>query len=144
MKIRSAVIMAGLAVGLSGCTSFQRDWKRSETAVRPANPIEGRWAGRWQSEVNGHSDKLRCLLKQAGPNQYDARFQAKFYHVFTYTYTAHLAGEENAGKVRFKGQANLGRLAGGAYTYDGQADATNFFSTYNSKHDHGTFQLTRP
>ena len=39
---------------------------------------------------------------------------------------------------------NLGWLAGGVYHYEGRADATNFFSTYTSKYDHGTFQMTRP
>ncbi len=34
--------------------------------------------------------------------------------------------------------------SGGVYHYDGDATPTNFFSTYKSKYDHGTFQMTRP
>jgi len=30
------------------------------------------------------------------------------------------------------------------YHYDGHADTTNFFATYTSKYDHGTFQMVRP
>jgi hypothetical protein len=35
-------------------------------------------------------------------------------------------------------------MAGGVYTYEGSASATNFTSTYNSKYDHGVFQMRRP
>ena len=38
----------------------------------------------------------------------------------------------------------LGFLAGGVYHYEGHADATNYFSTYSCKYDHGTFQMSRP
>ena len=41
-------------------------------------------------------------------------------------------------------QADLGKLAGGVYYYEGRANATNLVSTYRSMKDHGRFELARP
>ena len=50
----------------------------------------------------------------------------------------------NGDVIRFNGQENLGWLAGGVYRYDGTTDGQAFDCTYQSKHDHGRFQMTRP
>ena len=46
--------------------------------------------------------------------------------------------------VAFKGQEDLGLLAGGVYFYKGSADGERFTSTYESADDHGRFEMTRP
>ena len=42
------------------------------------------------------------------------------------------------------GEADLGKLAGGTYYYEGRITPTHFPSTYRSKYDHGSFELRRP
>jgi hypothetical protein len=94
--------------------------------------------------VNGHTDSLRCVITQEEPGTYRARFHAKYQKVFTFGYTVLLKTEPEDRAIRFQGEANLGWLAGGVYKYQGHADATNFFSTYSCKYDHGTFRMSRP
>ena len=141
------VLLVGLAFGGTGCSSFNRDWKAaSEFAHRDS--MEGRWEGKWRSEVNGHTDRLRCIVSRTTNDIYRARFQAKYRAVFriTFGYTVPLTVERQqpGDGVRFEGSANLGALAGGRYTYQGHATATKFISTYSCKYDHGLFEMTRP
>lgn len=96
------------------------------------------------SDVNGHTGKLRCLLSAEDDNRYRAHFRATYWKVFRFGYAVSLQFEQRDGGWRFTGEEDLGKLAGGVYRYEGQATPTNFFSTYRSKHDHGTFQMERP
>ena len=90
-------------------------------------------------------------MTKVGTNRYDVKFHAayksetfKFITVhFGYTVRMETSPVGDGG-VAFHGSENLGKLAGGVYTYEGKANATNFFSTYFCKYDHGTFQMTRP
>ena len=45
--------------------------------------------------------------------------------------------------LSFTADADLGWLAGGKYEYDGSVEGDDFQSTYNSKGDHGTFEMQR-
>lgn len=137
-----ALLLLGLGVG--GCSTFPRAWKDAAAQPAPANSITGRWEGRWQSAVNGHSGRLRCLIVPLDNGQHSARFHANYWRIFSFGYTVTLQAQESGGAFQFKGEANLGWLAGGQYTYEGRATPTNFFSTYRATRDHGTFQMTRP
>ena len=68
---------------------------------------------------------------------------SKISQALSFGYTVGLKTEPTEAGCKFRGEANLGALAGGVYRYEGQADATNFFSTYSCKYDHGTFQMRR-
>jgi len=127
-----------------GCSTFNRDWQKAARQPTPADTIEGRWEGKWLSEVNGHSGKLRCLLSRDSDTRFAARFHATYGHVFHFTYTVPLTVQPHYGGWEFDGEANLGTLAGGVYYYEGRASPTNFHSTYRSKFDHGTFEMMRP
>lgn len=129
---------------LCGCSTFNRDWNRA--ARQPTNPasIEGRWDGKWLSDVNGHTGRLRCLLSRESDSRYQARFRATYWKVFRFNYTVPLEFERRDGEWHLTGEEDLGKLAGGVYRYEGHATPTNLFSTYRSKHDHGTFQMRRP
>jgi hypothetical protein len=140
----SALLLPVLLL-VSGCNTFNHQWKQAATQ-QPASPtdIQGRWQGTWKSESSGHTDKLRCIITRQSDGIYQARFKAKYHTVLTFGYTVPLQVQPTDGKYQFSGDANLGRLAGGLYHYEGHANATNFFSTYNSKYDHGIFQMSRP
>ena len=126
-----------------GCSSFQRDWNRASRSEATAG-VAGRWEGTWVSEASGHQDKLRCLLTPIDAHTYEARFRAKYRKILSFGYTATFIGNHTNGVFHFSGDADLGRLAGGVYTYEGRVSPDRFFSTYRSKYDHGTFQLKRP
>jgi len=60
-------------------------------------------------------------------------------------YTVNLrVTREPPGPFNFQGEADLGWWGGGVYSYDGQATPANFFSTYKSRYDRGSFRMTRP
>ncbi len=127
----------------AGCSSFNRDWKATVAASAPGT-INGPWEGTWKSDDSGHHDRLRCLIRAEGMGAYQARFRANYRKIISFSYTMKMVGAETNGVFRFRGEANLGRLAGGIYHYEGEASAITFFSTYSSRYDHGTFQMSRP
>jgi hypothetical protein len=132
-----------LALTLCGCSSFNREWRRTSLPPLP-NSVEGRWEGRWLSEVNGHNGTLRCIMTRVNDSEYRARFRATYARAFKFSYTVNLEMQPHFDGWEFNGEANLGKLAGGVYYYEGRVSPTNFFSTYRSKYDHGTFELRRP
>jgi hypothetical protein len=129
---------------LSGCTSFNKEWQLASAQPIQANQLEGPWEGFWLSDVNRHTGKLRCVVTKKSDDIYRARFHARYGKLLSFGYTVSLRAQPQDGAWKFRGQANLGFLAGGVYYYDGHAEGTNFFSTYSSKYDHGTFQMKRP
>ena len=136
---------------LCGCTAFNYEWRQAAKKPTPSDNITGRWEGHWNSEATGHNDRLRALVSKVDTNHYDVKFHAAYKSEtfkwitvhFGYTVRMETGSGTNA-VVEFHGSEDLGALAGGVYTYDGRADATNFFSTYKSKYDHGTFEMKRP
>jgi hypothetical protein len=150
MPLRRLVIAAlftGLsAISLVGCSSFKDDWRQAGNNSAHTTDISGRWEGHWLSHVNGHNDKLRCVITEMDANQYEAKFHATYKMLVNlhFNYTVRLHFKPSAEGFAFHGEENLGSLAGGVYTYDGQANVTNFICTYASKYDRGAFQLHRP
>jgi hypothetical protein len=129
---------------LCGCCGFNRAWDKAGQTPASADSIEGRWEGRWLSDINGHTGRLRCLLTRSGDTNYTARFRATYWKIFRYSYQVDLQFEQRDGLWHLRGDENLGWLAGGVYQYSGSVSPTNFQSTYRSKYDHGVFEMTRP
>jgi len=143
---RSLASLVAIALLFCGCSTFNRDWKAAANTPPPADDIQGRWEGTWQSDVTGHKNALRCLMTKTDDGQYSARFHAKYKKGITisFGYTAPLMVTKEGGNFQFTGEADLGWYAGGVYRYEGHATPTNFFSTYGCKYDDGTFNMTRP
>lgn len=93
--------------------------------------------------MNGHEGNLRCLITLKTNATCQARFRATYGKLLRFTYTVPLNLHPHFDGWEFDGEENLGRLAGGVYFYEGRANATNFFSTYRSKYDHGVFEMRR-
>ena len=132
---------------LCGGCSFNRAWNKVGRTPPPADSIEGRGEGHWLSAENGHTGRLRCVLTRnhESTNTYTAYFRATYWKIFRYSYKAEFPFEVKESSVwRFQGDENLGWLAGGVYAYEGRVTPTNFHSTYRSKYDHGTFEMSRP
>ena len=145
-KVFVGIGLSGLLIALTGCSTFNRDWKRAASGgPSPANGdgLIGRWEGSWKSDANGHTGRLRCLMTNTGTN-YVARFHANFWKILTFNYAVPLQVKQQDGAYQFSGEANLGWYAGGRYEYQGDATSANFHSTYRAKSDHGTFDMIRP
>ena len=133
-----------IMLNATGCSTFKRDWKAAARVPSPSQDIQGRWEGTWLSHTNGHHGRLRCLVSNGPEGQYLARFHANYVKILSFGYTVPLTVRETRGAYQFQGDANLGRLAGGEYHYEGQATSTNFFSTYRARADAGVFEMKRP
>jgi hypothetical protein len=98
-----------------------------------------------QREKNNHHGSLRAVITQTSTNTYRAHYRAKYMKILHFTYVATLnsTGQSN-NIVTLEGSSNLGKLAGGIYTYKATATPTEFKSTYKSKYDHGHYEMTRP
>lgn len=146
-KLLSLGLLAALLAQLgAGCSSFNRAWDKAAALDRSAAGIEGRWVGHWESDKNGHTGALRCIVTHQSNEVYSARFHAKYKRLFnlSFGYRALLEAKSDGTVASFKGEADLGWYAGGVYRYEGHAGGTNFFSTYSCKYDHGKFIMTRP
>ena len=139
------VCAAALAMVTSGCSTFRREWKAATAKPPPAKDISGPWEGSWRSDVNGHHGRLRCVVSRLDGGRYRARYKATYWKIFRFGYTVVLqVAQPSSDTFRFRGEADLGWWGGGVYHYDGHATPMNFFSTYKSEHDHGSFEMTRP
>jgi len=133
-----------LALWLCGCSTYNRDWQRASVPPASENSIEGPWEGRWTSDANHHHGRLRCLLTREEDSRYAAHFRATYLGFLRFSYTAHFEMQPHAIGWEFNGEADLGKMGGGVYYYEGRVTATNLVSTYRSKYDHGLFELERP
>ena len=73
-----------------------------------------------------------------------ARYLATFGGIFHFKYEMNLNASLLQDWVHFQGSADLGAMAGGLYTYEGDANSEKFFATYKSESDHGQFNMKRP
>ena len=136
------IVMAVIVFLGASCSTFNREWKKIGRITVTPSGLEGRWEGQWVSDVNGHHGKLRCIINTEGEG-YRARFHAKYRKILSFGYTVPLNAEAFENGYKFHGEADLGALAGGVYRYEGRTVATNYYSTYSSQYDHGTFQMRR-
>ena len=143
-RILCAVVSLGGLALLSGCSSFDDDWKAAQGF---AVGIEGRWEGTWESDANGHQGGLRCLVTRRSDESYDARYHATYSGwcgTLSFEYTVPITVRAGAEGWQMQGKADLGWLAGGLYEYDGLATVSRFFCNYDASQDHGVFTLERP
>lgn len=142
--MKTVLSLAILACCITGCSSFNREYQAALAQPIPTTDISGPWEGTWVSDKNGHNGKLRAVLRQTSADEFDAHFHATFWKIFRASYRVPLKFEEKDGRAILSGKSDLGWLSGGVYTYQGEATPANFFSTYKSKYDHGTFEMQRP
>ncbi len=135
---RAAALFLFLAVLATGCSSFERKWRKPPV---PSTGIAGRWEGRWQSERSGHHGKLRAIITPQTATRYDAWFRATYRSLLSAEYGVILDVQQRGRRFNFLGAANLG--VWGRYETIGYATATQFRATYRSKLDYGKFEMQR-
>ena len=126
---------------LGGC-SFHRSWNAAEHATESRkNPLDGRWEGKWLSEVNGHTGKLRCLIQHQQNDNYQFYFWATYGKGLRVSYKAQFEVIPSTNGFEITGQKDLGKLGGGVYTWKGHIQDNQFQATYRNSYDHGTFEM---
>jgi len=145
LKNLHVVLMTACALVLfTGCSGFNRDWKKASAQSLHADSIEGLWKGTWLSDHNGHNGGLRAIITKLDEDTYNARFHATYMRILTFGQTVDLTVKQNGTNFTFSGEADLGKAWGGVYSYKGNMTTENFFSTYKCSIDHGTFRMSRP
>ncbi len=126
----------------SGCAAldFDRDF---DVAVAHGAMDErtGPWDGTWRSDVDGDHGSLRCIVRESGLNQYEARFKAIHDGITPYVYTGKMRAVEDGNGVLMTGRANL--PVHGTYDWTGRIIGDTFTADYRTKRDEGTFTMTR-
>ena len=147
-----ATFLRALALGalfaLSGCSSFEREWKTERERGAERDPFTGRWEGRWTSAKHRTSTgpaggRLRCILSKTDDRHYLARFKANWM-IFASGYTVVFVTERHGQTLDLRGEHDLGPVFGGIYRYTGRITPAEFRATYDSSYDRGTFELARP
>jgi hypothetical protein len=156
----SVIVMIALCAGAAGGCSFDRRWRQlshddfakrnalatTAESVAPIDPLAGRWDGKWTSEQDGHSGRLRAIVDRVDDTTYHIEYDGWFFGLLRFTHGMDVtATRADDGKTaHFEGHEDLGALAGGVYRYAGTADGRQFTSTYQSSADHGRFEMHRP
>lgn len=74
--------IVAVAILLTGCSSFNREWRAAGREPVPSEGISGQWIGTWQNTNNTHSDTMRAVLKDSGNGTYQAHFHARYKRIF--------------------------------------------------------------
>jgi hypothetical protein len=141
--MKKAVIISLICIMFTGCSSFHGKWKETLKQT-PSGSIAGPWEGRWVSDKNGHTGRLRCVMTPESTNSYRAHFHAIFWKILRAAYEVPFTVTSDGIRFQFSGESDLGTLGGGKYTYEGSATPLEFTATYRSKYDHGRFEMKRP
>lgn len=139
LKLTSCCML--LACLLGGCSTFNRDWRNFE--AEHDEPVAGLWKGTWLSHANGHHGGLRCIMTPRSDSIYDAHYRASYRKILRFEYTVPMRVRSQAGGYSFTGDADLGAMAGGLYTYSGSITGHTFRAKYSSKLDWGVFDMER-
>lgn len=141
-RLRAFCLLA-VCGALTGC-SFDREWQAAQTYAYPEYELAGCWEGTWQSDYNGHNGGLRAIITKQGDGYYNAHFHATYAVVIPFEFEIPMLVTDEGRAYTFEGQADLGWLAGGVYTYNGNASSTDFLANYCAENnDHGTFTMTK-
>ena len=143
VRLSVAAVLIVVCGMLTGC-SFERQWQEATKYSYPEQELAGCWEGTWQSDYNGHHGGLRAIITKQGEGYYDAHFHATYAAVIPYEFQLPLLVTDDGTAYALEGEADLGWLAGGLYTYNGNATATDFAASYCAENkDHGTFTMQK-
>lgn len=146
MRVRlTATILTLVASTAIGCgMAFERDWRAAKRDGIPEDHLAGLWEGTWRSHHNDHNGRLRAIITHCDQcGRYHAHYHATFAGVIPYAYETTHTAVTHDGHTCFRGDEDLGHLAGGHYYYNGSADGCSFEARFRADKDHGVFQMTR-
>lgn len=106
-----------------------------------ADPVSGRWVGRWSSDANGHSGPLRASLSPTATG-YTATFAGRFAGVIPFVYRTPLDVVATSGEVVYLSAERRLPLFG-TFRTDAVVSPYAFDATFRSGKDTGRFTMGR-
>lgn len=141
MLVRIALLLMGCLAGV-GCSSFNQQWNALAEPA-PTAKLGDRWEGLWRSDVSGHEGKLRCIVVPQEAEGSLFRFSATWGPGIVSDYDIQMqTTPRSEGGQAFEGEMDLGWLMG-TYRSKGTIIGDTFRATYQSKQDHGVFEMSR-
>ncbi|MDF1823764.1 MAG: hypothetical protein P1U68_03930 [Verrucomicrobiales bacterium] len=136
-----------MSVMLSSCTSFEKEWESSVAAYGTGTTVtpEGPWTGSWTTTSNGHTGKLRAIVRKSPrkAGEYQFRYHATWAKIFSGGYTVSYPVTRSGDSYRVSGDQKLGIF--GTFGHQGKIQGERFeASISNKKGDIGVFVLERP
>ena len=125
--------------------AYEYRWHQAASSAAPEG-IEGTWDGTWQSEVNGHHGRLRCIIGPAidDSSHHPFRYRATWMRFLSGGYRAeHQVTPIAPDQWTFSGQHQLPNWAGGLYQYEGTIHDDTMSVRYDCAIDRGHYELTR-
>lgn len=122
----------------SQCGEFNKQWSARSA---PDSPVPQFWEGEWRSDRNDHHGALRCVLTKKPDGAFAAFFRAKYSRFLRACYKVELRAMRSGEILRLSGKTDLGPLAGGEYTYEGNIQGREFLCRYRCRYDEGKFYL---
>ena len=146
-RMAQSCLMFLLALSLSSCASsrFEREWRSKQ--YQKATDLTGSWEGKWLSDSNGHTGKLRCIVRQVSGSQHDYSFQyqASWGIFLRGIFTIHCkALRSGLQEWKVSGSKDLGKLLGGEFSHQASITPQVVHADYHSQLDHGVMDLKRP
>lgn len=104
--------------------------------------ISGQWAGRWQSNANGHSGKIGATFCQLSPNTMQVKFRGTFAKVIPFRYSTRLkVVSQQPGLTIMAGNRRL--PLGGEFNYYITMSDHCFNGSFSSRRNRGTFVMRK-
>ncbi len=140
-----------LIATLASCSiGYNHRWKKlaADNAAHPPKDLSGAWEGTWKSETTGHTGTLRAIVD--APIKVDAKtadylfhYRATWKKILSSVFVAHHDATPKGKGYVLSGHKDLGRF-GGDFKFTGTATPKEFHAQYQSKSDHGEFEMKRP
>ena len=144
-RVMGMCLLVLIGLGATGCSSFESDWNAAAVTPDPTNDITGRWTGTWQNENNDHSGPMRAIITRIDDTHVRAQYRAVWADVIPFESEVVLTTERRGEAYHFSGESHLdSAVGGGLYLYEGHATQSEFFSTYDSESNDGTYTMERP
>jgi hypothetical protein len=146
LRLAAAIVLLSC---LASCSfGYNRRWTAvaQQSATTHPTDLAGAWEGTWKSEPTGHTGSLRAIvtpITRSTAASYHFEYKATWKQVLSAVFHAdHMAQWKN-GRCTLSGQKDLGRF-GGIYKFTGTATPKELHAKYESKMDHGVFEMKRP
>ncbi|MDF1751284.1 MAG: hypothetical protein P1U89_00765 [Verrucomicrobiales bacterium] len=126
---------------------FKKSWAKEVNIYQNKqnrDPVLGPWKGVWETDTNGHTGKLECIIsRNESEGSYHFRYFATWAFLLRGTYEVTFPVTEINGEFVIEGDENLGFF--GNYHHSGKISGDEFTASYsNGKNEVGNFRMIRP